>query len=248
MRKAPQEVKQLIHHYFNLNIMNKAVKTPYHINIKHVRGELRSLVGKGTPLEIEDDVNIFAKLRKFDLQKASGSEIRKFMQTEGIGVDCSGFVAHILDTWLKAENQGNLKSSLTFPKTSLKRKILICMRPIENINANLLTNDINSIPIKIEEAQPGDLIRLKGITKGHHIAIITDANEEKITYIHSTRHYGEDNGIKEGIIKIKNKGLDLEKQEWLEKDKDGVCWTLKQYLKEKDDNGLRRPKFFLEKQ
>lgn len=244
MNTIPKEVKNLINHYFNLKINGKTVKTPYHINVKHVRAELRSLVGKGSPQEIEAEVNIFAKLRNFNLQKANSKEIRTFMQQEGIGIDCSGLVAHILDTWLKAENKGNLKNNLSFPKLPFLKRITISIRPIENINANLLTNKANTIPIELKEVQIGDLIRLKGIKKGDHIAIITEVSDKEIKYIHSTKHYGDENGIKEGIIKIKDKNTNLEEQEWLEKDKNNICWTLKQYLKEKEDNGLRRLKFF----
>ncbi len=245
MKKLPKEVIKLIEDYFNLNINGKKVKTPYHINVKHARAELRSLVGKGTPQEIEEEVNIFAKLRNFNLKKTSENEIREFMQKEGIGVDCSGLVAHILDTWVKSEKKGNLRTNVVFPKMSFLKRIIIALRPIENINADLLTNKFNSIPVELENVQIGDLIRLKGIERGHHIAIITNVNEKEIEYIHSTKHYGQDNGIKRGKIKIVNKKKDLEHQKWLEKDKDGVCWTLKQFLKEKNDNGIRRPKFFV---
>ena len=245
MKKLPKEVTKLIEDYFNLNINGKKVKTPYHINVKHARAELRSLVGKGTPQEIEEEVNIFAKLRNFNLKKTSENEIREFMQKEGIGVDCSGLVAHILDTWVKSEKKGNLRTNVVFPKMSFLKRIIIALRPIENINADLLTNKFNSIPVELENVQIGDLIRLKGIERGHHIAIITNVNEKEIEYIHSTKHYGQDNGIKRGKIKIVNKKKDLEHQKWLEKDKDGVCWTLKQFLKEKNDNGIRRPKFFV---
>ncbi len=248
MKELPEEVKKIVEHYFKLHVNGKKVKTPYHINVKHIRAELRSLVGKGTPQEIEEEVNIFAKLRNFDLKKASTDEIRQFMQKEGIGIDCSGLVAHILDIWLKSQKKGNLKSNLIFPKMSLLKRIKITLRPIENINTDLLTNKSNSIPVKLENAQIGDLIRLKGIKTGHHIAIITKVTEKEIGYIHSTKHYGQDNGIKRGKIKILDKKKDLEHQTWLEKDDDGVCWTLKQFLKEKNDNGIRRPKFFVKEQ
>lgn len=248
MKKLPEKVTELINHYFNLEVNGRRVKAPYHINVKHVRAGLRSLVGKGTPQEIEEEVNIFAKLRNFNLKKASENEIRQFMQKEGIGIDCSGLVAQILDTWLKSEKMGDLKSNINFPKLSFFKKMIIRIRPIENIGANLLTNNENSIPVELKNVQVGDLIRLKGIEKGHHIAIITDVSEKGIEYVHSTKHYGQDNGIRKGKIEILDKNKDLEHQNWLEKDEKGVCWTLKQYMKEKEDNGLKRPKFFVKDQ
>ena len=182
MKTVPQEVKFLINHYFNLKINGKTVKTPYHINVKHVRAELRSLVGKGSPEEIESELNIFAKLRNFNLQKASKEEIREFMQKEGIGIDCSGLVSHILNAWLKAERKGSLASNITFPKLPLFKKIAIFIRPIENINANLLTNKENTIPVELKDVQIGDLIRLKGLKRGDHIAIVIGVKEKELSY------------------------------------------------------------------
>jgi hypothetical protein len=244
MKTLPKEVSKLINHYFNLKIDSKNIKTPYHMNVKHVRAELRGLVGKGTPQEMQEEVNIFAKLRNFNLEKASSKEIRQFMQKEGIGIDCSGLIAHILDTWLKAEKRGNLKSNIDFPKMSFFKRLAINIRPIENINADLLTNEKNTNPIDLKNVIVGDLLRLKGIKQGHHIAIITNVKDNEIEYTHSTKHYGEDNGIRIGKIRIKDKNKDLDQQEWLEKDGNGVCWTLKQYTKQKEDNGTRRLKFF----
>lgn len=42
--------------------------------------DLRTLVGKGNPNEIEDEVKIWAQIMKFDLNNSSESQIREFMQ------------------------------------------------------------------------------------------------------------------------------------------------------------------------
>jgi len=169
------------------------------------------------------------------------------MQQEGIGVDCSGFVAHLLDTLLRVEKKGSLSSNIILPKTNLFRRISALIRPIENINAKLLTNEQNTVKIEAEDVRTGDLLRLKGLKHGHHIALVVDTRtgkngKKEIEYVHSTRYYGDENGVRRGIIKLQNG-----KEEWLEKDKKGICWTLKQFEKDKEDNGFRRPKFFLEK-
>jgi hypothetical protein len=249
--EIPKKVEKLINAYFNLQIGNKSVKTPYYINKKHSRGgELRSLVGKGAPNEIEEEVNIFAKLRGFNLKKASEKEIRLFMKSEGIGIDCSGLVAHILDTWLGTKKKGTLYSNLKFKNRNFFDKLIKYLRPIQNISAHLLTNEENSVPVKLSEVQVGDLLRIKGLKHGHHVAIFTniDSDEEGrriLRYVHSTPYYGNDNGVRFGEILIIDEEKDLDKQRWLEFDKKNVCWTLKQYLKEQEDNGIRRPKFFL---
>lgn len=236
MHSAPEEVINLINQYLSLEFGSKKVRTPYFINIKHARAELRSLIGKGLPEEIKEETMIYAKLRGFNLEKSTSHEIRTFMMEQGIGVDCSGFVSHLLDTWTK----GKFKSQIKYPKESIYRKIIRSLRPIENIDANLLTNTENTEAIDFEDAQPGDLIRLKGLEQGDHVAIIIKREGNLLEYAHSTQHYGEENGVRIGVIEIKDK-----KQEWKELDKDGISWTEKQYLKDKDDNGIRRPNFFV---
>jgi hypothetical protein len=63
-------------------------------------------------------------------------------------------------------------------------------------------------------------------------------------YYHSTNHYFEQNGVKEGEIIIKDLNKALESQEWTEIDKDGVCQTKQQYLTQVEDNGIVKPNFY----
>ena len=250
--EVPNEVKKLIKNYFNLKIANKSIKTPYYINEKHGRrGGLRSLVGKGTPTEIEEEVKIFAKLRSFCLEEANEEEIREFMKEEGIGVECSGFVSNILDKWLKCTKQGSLYSNIKFENKNIFDAIIKYIRPVQNISADLLTNKNNTIPVELKDVQAGDLIRFKGLKTGHHIAIITEVKKKSkgkmVKYLHSTAHYEKDNGVKKGEILVKDESRDLGEQEWKEVDENNKCWTLKQYQRKKYDNGIRRPKFFNKK-
>lgn len=249
--EIPQSVKTLAHEYLNLNINGCNVRTPYYRNVKRIRAELRSLVGKGLPAEIIEETLIYSKLRGFDLKGKSEFEIREFMASQGIGIDCSGFVAHLYDRWLRSSNKGSITSNLKFSNNTFYRKFVRKLRPIENISADDLTNYDNCIKIELNQTEPGDLIRMKGVKHGDHLAIIYSVSTDEagqiieITYIHSSPAYQSENGVKFGQIEITDPNGELKDQQWNEFDIDGKCWTLQCLLKDYSDNGLRRPKFLL---
>lgn len=244
------KAKEIINAYKNLNIRGNTVTTPYFRNVKRVRAELRSLVGKGTPEEIVEETIIFAQLRGFPLAKSTPEQIREFMQSQGIGVDCSGFVAHVYDHWLKSKKKGGIGRRIKYDPSNLYRRFIRALRPIENIGANLITCPLNAAKVNFNEALPGYLIRLKGIEHGHHVAIITavETNDKgtikSIEYTHSSPHFGEKNGVKTGLIEIVDGNKPLEKQNWTEKDDDGKSPTLLEYTNQVEDNGIVKPKFF----
>jgi hypothetical protein len=209
---------------------------------------LRVLVGKGNPGEIIKEVLIWAKLKDFDLNNATISQIRLFMLNRSIGVDCSGFVVHVLGFILKNSRKKKLIQYMVFPKNGPMNIIRRTLRPVENISANVLTGIENCDPIKdLNKIQPGDLIRSKGKVKNsHHIHIITRVFKEdgfitEIEYAHSTRHYEEDNGVRLGRIQITDLSQPLEKQNWLEI-KRGRNYSFEGYMMDLADNGIRRLK------
>ncbi len=250
--KIPKEVNNLIEKYFNLDIGDKKIRTPYYRNKKHTRGgELKSLVGKGNPSEIELEVKIFAKLRGVNLRKIEEEEIQDFMRQEGIGIDCSGLISNILELWFKTEYKKKIYQVIKFKNKTFRDKTVKYLRPIQNLPADILTNNDNTIPIDLKNVEIGDLIRLKGLKQGDHICMVIDIlkkdGKKILEYIHSTPHYGKNSGIKKGIIVITDEEKGLEEQKWLELDENNICWTLKEYLKDQEDNGIRRLKFFINK-
>jgi len=244
----PQSAQKVIEEYLHLPLGGKDVPCPYLINIRKERVGLRVLVGKGNPGEIVKEVKIWAKLKDFDLDKATINQIKEFMIARSIGVDCSGFIVHILEYILKLSNKKKLFSYLVFPEKNLLAILRRTLRPVENINANTLTTLENCEPITdLNKIQPGDFIRSKGRTKNsHHIQIITRVFKEdgfvtEIEYVHSSRHYEEDNGVKYGRIQIIDLNAPLEKQNWLEV-KSGRNYSFDGYLQDVADNGIRRLK------
>lgn len=243
---APKEVLELIEEYRCLKICSKCVNTPYFINTLH-RHDLRSLVGKGLPEEIQNEVLIWAKLRGIDICKLSESEIRNFMQKEGIGIDCSGFVYHVLDRWAKVSYNRSISKFLKYPE-GLKTRLAVWIRPAINTSADTMTNNVNTEGVSLKDVRPGDLLRLKALTRGDHIAIVVEVKlkndtPDEIVIAQSTQHYNEENGIKFSTIKINNPSKSLLEQTWLDIDKDGVSWTKKQLEKDFRDNGLKQLKF-----
>jgi hypothetical protein len=205
------------------------------------------LVGKGTPEEIEEETLIYAKLRKTDLNELTQQEIRNFMIEQGIGIDCSGFVSHLINKWLKIEGKGVIGKNLKYPTNSIYRKLLTLLRAIESTGADILTNETNSIKVKLKDVLPGDLLRLKGIPHGDHVAMIYSVDYEdgtpiSIRYVHSTDRFGEESGVKFGEIEVTHPEESLKEQEWLETDSEGIKQTYEQLLHKEEDNGIRRLK------
>lgn len=238
--EVSEKTYELINNYFNLKIGNKLVKCPYYLNPKHKRGELRSLIGKGTPSEIEDEVRIWSKIKKFDLNTANTYEIRKFMIDHAIGVDCSGFVSHILDTEIRFKNQKIRRIIDNSEGKDIFRKIYHRIRFLDNLDVQTLTSSINCKKIEnLDEIKPLDLLRLRGLQEGFHIAIVikTCYNEgnKVITYAHSSRWYLPNDGVRIGNIIITNPDNDLSHQIWNDSDHGSLNYIRQEYVNNKKE-------------
>lgn len=244
----PHQAEQVIYEYTHLALGGKQIVCPYLINIRKERVGLRVLVGKGDPGEIVKEVKVWAKLKDLDLEKANSDQIRRFMLERSIGIDCSGFIVHVFGYWLKSVKHKHLQDYLIFKRNdplSILRRLL---RPVENIGANTLTGLDNCEPVTdLNKVLPGDFIRSKGkIKNSHHIMLVRRVTRvaKKVTeieYVHSSRYYENNNGVRFGIIKITDPEKPLEKQEWLEV-LNGRNYTLETYLNQVEDNGIRRLK------
>jgi len=246
-------LKEIVERYMNLKIGGKKIKCPYFIN-KYRKKDLRVMVGKGDPDEIETETKLWAKIKNFNLNTADNKQIREFMTNMGIGIDCSGFVVHVLNMYFKSIIGKSIWKYFSLPKEyGLFLKIGYLLRPAEKLGADILTNEDNCYIVnRIKDIQVLDLIRSKSkVQNGHHVMIVTDLkfreSDNKLQYIeyaHSTPYFDEDNGVKYGRITIRNEDLKLEDQIWEEIDSEGSCPTLDGYLKNVEDNGIRRPKFY----
>jgi len=245
--KLPKKVQSFVNSYFNLHLGGKKVPCPYYINIKKIRQRmgLRVLIGKGTPEEIIQESLIYEKLRGVDFVSMTVTEIRDFVIKRHIGIDCSGFVVHVLNSWLDHLGKKHIQAYIKFPKQSLYRRIALFLRPVENISAYILTNEENTIHIKnLNNIRCGDFIRLKGLKSGYHILMLSEITRNKgkvysFKYIHATRWYNKEHGVRKGEVIVKNVKDPLYKQKWTDF-LNGKNWTFEEVLKDKEYSQVRR--------
>jgi len=248
---------QFAHEYIYFEIVGKIITVPYSISKegeKRAIGELSSAGvtdrfanygGKGTPKQIRELILNAAAKEHFNLQKATAKDIEDFMIQQGIGVDCSGFVYHVLDQYLKKEKKKSLDTLiLRYPGVigKIERFILQTNR-VRRTSAATLTNDLNTIRIeKVKDIKPGDMIRVTHSDwKGKHIIIIVEVNEKHITYA-MTSQYTRKQGARFGIINIKDRNKGLEYQMWMEKTKKGRNYGEDAFDPRRGDS-VRRLKF-----
>ncbi|MEP7103676.1 MAG: amidase domain-containing protein [Candidatus Dojkabacteria bacterium] len=247
--KIPEIGYKTIDSYINLDLGGKKIVTPYYINSKKGK-DLRAMVGKGTPEEIVMEARILEKIKGVSFDQMSEKEVKQFLIDRGIGIDCSGFVVQVLDSIYLETKRKHVWRALKIPDKSIYAKIRYLLRPVENLGADTITGHENTIEIKVSDVRPGDLIRSKWKKVGtHHVQLITrvEYNEDTgmpvlIEYTHSTPYYGEENGVRVGQIRVIDPNHALYEQEWLEKDEHGVNFSFEGFMKEVQDNGLRRLK------
>jgi hypothetical protein len=244
----PEAAFEIIDSYLHLPLGGKVVPCPYHMNIRKERVGLRVLVGKGNPTEIIQEVKIWSKIKDFDLDKATISQIREFMIDRSIGVDCSGFIVHVMGYVITKFLKKKLANILRYKRNDLLSILRRKLRPVENIGADTLTDLENcNVVSDMNKILPGDFVRLKGKVKNsHHILLITRVIKQdgfviEVEYVHSSLHYEEENGVKFGRIQILDLSQPLEKQNWLEI-KRGKNYTYEGYTTDLQDNGIRRLK------
>lgn len=242
------KAEKIINKYFNLPFKGiNGVRVPYFINKRTARrGQLRGLIGKGTPEEIVEEAKILSIQYKHGLFDKNGfapkdkytneearEMVRKFLIDNGIGIDCSGFATHVLSAHYAETYNINLFSNLFFnPKNKWFRNIIAKFRPIENTSVNVLAYENNSDlicdgkeTIKTDDIRPADIIimlEINGNEKRHHILVITENKNNLIEYAHarawnSEGRYGH--GVSRGKIKIINPNGNLLEQQWEELDK-----------------------------
>ncbi len=250
IEKLPDTTQNFINEYLNLPLGGKKVRCPYYINTKKFRQRmgLRVLIGKGTPEEIKTESLIYEKLRKVNFNEMSSKEIRDFLIKCRIGIDCSGFVSHILDNLLTSQTKKHIWKYLKWPKMNLYKTIARILRPIENISAWMLTNDENSYKIKdLNNIHPGDLIRSVGLEdQSYHVMIIIEVLRENgkiksFKYANSTRWYKDQNGVRIGEVIITNPSDYLVDQNWTDEYK-GCNWTYEEIQKNIQYAQVRRLK------
>ncbi len=228
----PEEAQKIILHYTKLKLGGKEVSVPYYINkpdpvpprpgeyYKPKKSLNRALLSKGAPSEIENIVKKFALKTGFSLEKNSIENIQEFMYSQGIGIDCSGFIVWVLNEVTKLKFNKNLWTCINIPSANPLKWLIIKLRPVENISVITLRNNAKKIT-NFNDVHPGDIIVTRPKRKFNHILLITEVGfkNDKLVYmdyIQATAWYSEHSGIINGTIIIKNSEKHLLKQDWFE--------------------------------
>jgi hypothetical protein len=207
----------------------------YNNNRTKLRAGLRVSIGKGSPKEIEEELQIIAQKDKIHLHTMDETMVRMLMQKHTIGIDCSAFVYYVLDAEVQSKKNISLRSTLHFPyATNPVRKLLARLRIVENTNVKTLAHEKNSTPITLSDVAAGDMITILEGGLDHawnHIMIIHKVTQEepgapiKIHYTHSYQWSTDgqyNHGVRTGNIIVTDVSAPLLDAVWTEQGKEGA--------------------------
>ena len=217
MRKGlSPEAKKLLGHYFEIVVGKWRVGCPYFINVKKTRLLPVVYSGKGFPEEIEKEAKkIYLRrgraLSELMIINRSSDDAKDFLILAGLGVDCSGLVANVLDAHLKETAGRSIQRIVKQP--GWYKKILSWVRPRTGFSADLLTGELNSNKVNLREVMPGDMIR-----QGKRHMMLIEWVESRNGRVVSLG-YVESNtrpvwGVQRGEIWIVGESRLLEEQKW----------------------------------
>jgi hypothetical protein len=230
---------------------------PYYNNrSKEIRGTLRAYVGKGTPKDIHEEIEhilIKAHINKDDL---TDQVLIDILTKNNLGIDCSGFVYHILDAESINRGYSNLSKHIRFVySTNIIRKIKCILKPAQNFDVKTLAHDANSTVVDINKIMPGDVITMlndgEERERNHVLLVHQIENQNGITYkIHYSHAiaYNEDGvygtGVRQGTIEIIDPKKPIYENRWTE----GVTMSIPEALikrAQKSKTEIRRLNSFL---
>jgi len=225
LSKSAQEVLEGYDHF---RIDPATCSVPYFNNKKIGRRfSLRAYIGKGSPAEIREEVSSLFIKDKIDIGTLNSSGLKKFLINNNLGIECSGFVYHVLDAENRSRGLGPLGKKIRLVNLGFLSRIFRTFRPAENCDVTTFASDRNSLIVPPSKIKAGDMITMitskeKGLT--NHILLITGVNENnegKIVaeYAHAAA-YPEDGlegtGIKKGTIEIAISNQNLADCLWIE--------------------------------
>lgn len=231
------------------------VRTPYYNNRRQkVRAALRALIGKGSPTDICEEMELFSLREKINLAAMTPDQIRAFMVDHNLGIECSGFAYYILDAESLTRKKDSIKKHRVLSNASLLRKLIARIRPVENMGVVNFADEKNSKEIEINHAHPGDMIVMrvsKARTYEDHILVVTNVlynkgEVQKIDYAHSIAwpedgKYGS--GISHGSITV-NGRKNLLEMTWSERGHENFANETYRRASDASSLSLRRLNWF----
>ncbi len=215
--KISGKAREMIDLYLALPLGTKP-SCPYFNNRRRKnRSGLRVLKGKGSPQEISEEAEILAKLSRISIKDLSTDKLKEFLVASDLGIDCSGFAYHVLNSFCQEKTGKSIQSYVHSIRPGLFGKILARLRPAENLGVSSFRADTNSFAIQVSEAQTGDVITFMGTGKEktyNHILVITGVervhDDTRISYAHSYMWPSDgftNHGVREGDILVHGENL-----------------------------------------
>lgn len=256
--KLEGKARSMIDLYLALPVGNNP-SCPYFNNRRRKsKSQLRVLKGKGTPWEIAEEVAIDALQSRINIDTLSADKLKELLVSEDLGIDCSGFAYHVLNSFAQERTGKSIKTFIRSNRTGVIGSLLARVRPAENTGVSSFANPRNTIEIKVSEAKPGDIITLIGTGKDglyNHMVVITEIKrtsgthkETHITYAHSYAWPSDgtlNHGVREGNIIVHGEGsiADLLAGTWTEKGQSGPSNYTYESARMAKELSVRRLKF-----
>lgn len=232
IQRISQSGWDMIQTYAHMKLGGVEFACPYYQHSVLKGLSARVSIGKGFPDEILEETKVLARVHRFDFENASDEKIREFMVAQSLGIDCSGYIAHVL----YAIHGKKLFRSLTDDSFGA---IFLRFRPFQKINVHLLQK--SGAAIDYRDFKPEDIIVTRG---GKHALLVyeieRDTNDilKTIRYTHSTLYFRQ-SGVRFGSIEIVDPSKPLQDQRWIEGDNE-ENHTHQGYVKELEKNGVYR--------
>lgn len=227
---------------YRLTLNGLHVWAPYWLNSATEPFRLETpLRGKGSALELGRAAR--AAARQEVSRPASAEDWRLLMRRHGLGIDCSGFVYHVLQEWLAAEYGIELDEELVVSEEEIRERNLRLPELLERwrhgggaelsgdvslaqacrlwrfdaasiVNVRRLTHP--AVAVRIAEAglaRPGDLIRTSH-GQTDHVGIVLRIQPGVIVYADSARSAAGLGGVQQRYIAVDRPAGGLEDQSW----------------------------------
>lgn len=224
-----KQALDVIDGYVHFSIGRTVSSVPYFNNkTSRSKASFRTFNGKGSPEDIREELETIIIKTKIDPAALTGQSIKKLLVNNNIGIECSGFVYHVLEAESLCRKLGSLKKHISFVNCNgLIGKIRCAIRPLENCDVETFANDKNSLVVSPKEILPGDIITMTkkmDSSERNHILIIREVQYENslpklILYSHSIA-YPEDGlygtGVRSGKIEINSLDHPITEAKWTE--------------------------------
>ncbi len=255
MDQLQGKAREIIDLYLALPFGTKPSCPYYNNKRRRSKTQLRVLKGKGSPREIAEEATIDALHSRIDVNALSTDKLKEFLVAEDLGIDCSGFAYHVLNTYTQEKTGKSIQSFVKSNRTGIVGSFLARLRPAENMGVATFANDRNSTEIMASQAKPADVITFIGTGKDNlynHILVITaveqtEGGDIRIAYAHSYAWPSDglfDHGVREGNIIVHGEGTraDLLAGTWKEKGEIGATNYTHESARNAKEVSIRRLK------